>query len=73
MVDMMETAVNNRSGHPSNISCKIIPPIETPREIDGKRLKGKEKSIARKRAMSARALADWQAWLSGSNLIQAAE
>ena len=62
-----------RSFQPMNINFGLFPPIETPREIDGKRLKGKEKSIARKRAMSARALADWQAWLSGSNLIQAAE
>ena len=51
-----------RSFQPMNINFGLFPPVETPKP-DGKRLRGKEKTIAKKRAMTARALADCRAWL----------
>ncbi|MGI9402484.1 MAG: methylenetetrahydrofolate--tRNA-(uracil(54)-C(5))-methyltransferase (FADH(2)-oxidizing) TrmFO [Rhizobiaceae bacterium] len=62
-----------RSFQPMNVNFGLLPPMELPRDENGKRLKGKEKSLARKRAMSARALADFQNWLQGWNQIEAAE
>ena len=49
------------------------PPIEIERGADGKRLKGKEKTLAKKRAMSARALADFRLWVDAQKLSEAAE
>ena len=51
-----------RSFQPMNINFGLFPPIETPKP-DGKRLRGKEKTVAKKRATTARALADCRAWL----------
>ncbi|MDA4630762.1 FAD-dependent oxidoreductase, partial [Escherichia coli] len=46
-----------RSFQPMNVNFGLFPPIEAPKS-EGKRLRGKEKTNAKKRAMSARALAD---------------
>jgi methylenetetrahydrofolate--tRNA-(uracil-5-)-methyltransferase len=54
-----------RSFQPMNINFGLFPPMEEPRS-DGKRLKGKEKGAARKRAMAERALADIGEWLRSS-------
>ncbi|MBB5754656.1 methylenetetrahydrofolate--tRNA-(uracil(54)-C(5))-methyltransferase (FADH(2)-oxidizing) TrmFO [Prosthecomicrobium pneumaticum] len=51
-----------RSFQPMNINFGLFPPVEVPRE-PGKRLRGNDKAIARKRALSGRALADIEAWL----------
>jgi methylenetetrahydrofolate--tRNA-(uracil-5-)-methyltransferase len=51
-----------RSFQPMNVNFGLFPPIEAPK-TEGKRLRGKEKTNAKKRAMSARALADCRAWL----------
>ena len=51
-----------RSFQPMNVNFGLFPPIEAPK-VEGKRLRGKEKTIARKRAMTARALADCRDWL----------
>jgi methylenetetrahydrofolate--tRNA-(uracil-5-)-methyltransferase len=51
-----------RSFQPMNVNFGLFPPIEAPK-VEGKRLRGKEKSMAKKRAMTARALADCRAWL----------
>jgi len=49
---------------PMNVNFGLFPDIEAPtKDADGKRLRGKEKSNAKKRAMSARALSDIDAWL----------
>ena len=57
---------------PMNVNFGLFPDIETPRvDADGKRIKGKEKGFARKRAMSARALSDLAGWLGTAT--QAAE
>jgi methylenetetrahydrofolate--tRNA-(uracil-5-)-methyltransferase len=51
-----------RSFQPMNVNFGLFPPVEVPKE-EGKRLRGKEKTIAKKRALSARALADFRLWL----------
>jgi len=52
------------SFQPMNVNFGLFPDIEIPMKTDeGKRIRGKEKSVARKRAMSARALSDVDAWL----------
>ncbi|WP_436641472.1 methylenetetrahydrofolate--tRNA-(uracil(54)-C(5))-methyltransferase (FADH(2)-oxidizing) TrmFO [Microbaculum sp. FT89] len=51
-----------RSFQPMNVNFGLFPPIDVPK-VPGKRLRGKEKTLARKRAMSARALADINAWI----------
>jgi methylenetetrahydrofolate--tRNA-(uracil-5-)-methyltransferase len=63
-----------RSFQPMNINYGLLPPIEVPeRDADGRRIKGKDKSFARKRAASHRALADLGKWLNASAPGLAAE
>jgi methylenetetrahydrofolate--tRNA-(uracil-5-)-methyltransferase len=52
-----------RSFQPMNVNFGLFPPVDVPRE-EGKRLRGKEKTIAKKRAMARRALADFSGWLA---------
>ncbi len=47
---------------PMNVNFGLFPEISVPKPADGKRLRGKEKGVARKRALSARALGDLEAW-----------
>ena len=61
-----------RSFQPMNVNYGLFPPMEAPK-IEGKRLRGKEKSNAKKRAMSARALADCRLWLGLPAIAEAAE
>ncbi len=56
---------------PMNVNFGLFPEIETPKTQDGKRLRGKEKGVARKKALTARALSDLDAWLG--TVPQAAE
>ena len=66
------TEGSSKAFQPMNVNFGLFPEIETPRtDADGKRIKGKEKGFARKRALSARALADLQGWLQ--NRPEAAE
>jgi methylenetetrahydrofolate--tRNA-(uracil-5-)-methyltransferase len=59
-----------KSFQPMNINFGLFPPMEVAmKSEDGKRLRGPEKSLARKRAISARAMADLDAWLEGSNSV----
>ncbi|MDT3686544.1 MAG: methylenetetrahydrofolate--tRNA-(uracil(54)-C(5))-methyltransferase (FADH(2)-oxidizing) TrmFO [Pseudorhodoplanes sp.] len=63
-----------RSFQPMNINFGLFPPpahVPT-RDDNGKRLRGTEKSIAKKRALSARALADLAHWISGAHGVAAA-
>jgi methylenetetrahydrofolate--tRNA-(uracil-5-)-methyltransferase len=63
-----------RSFQPMNVNFGLFPPIDGPdKGPDGKRLKGKDKGFARKRAMATRSLEDLSAWLSLSSLGVAAE
>ena len=59
-----------RSFQPMNVNFGLFPPIETPK-TEGKRLRGKEKTLARKRAMSARALHDIGIWLDRPDVAAA--
>jgi methylenetetrahydrofolate--tRNA-(uracil-5-)-methyltransferase len=63
-----------KSFQPMNINFGLFPPpthVPT-RGPNGERLRGPEKSVARKRAISARALADLESWIAG-DIAAAAE
>ncbi len=57
-----EDEPGKRSFQPMNVNFGLFPPMQAPK-IEGRRLRGKEKTLAKKRAMTARALADCRAWL----------
>ncbi|XBQ15280.1 MAG: methylenetetrahydrofolate--tRNA-(uracil(54)-C(5))-methyltransferase (FADH(2)-oxidizing) TrmFO [Oceanicaulis sp.] len=58
---------------PMNVNFGLFPEIEAPRKgPDGERLRGSAKAQAKKRLMTARALADHDAWLAGQ-IAEAAE
>ncbi|MFO1151309.1 MAG: methylenetetrahydrofolate--tRNA-(uracil(54)-C(5))-methyltransferase (FADH(2)-oxidizing) TrmFO [Alsobacter sp.] len=63
----IETIDNGpRSFQPMNVNFGLFPPIAgVSKGPDGKRLRGAEKAMARKRALTARARADLEAWLEG--------
>jgi methylenetetrahydrofolate--tRNA-(uracil-5-)-methyltransferase len=54
-----------RSYQPMNINFGLFPPlVHALRREDGKRLRGTEKSLERKRALTRRALADLERWIA---------
>jgi len=57
-----------------NINFGLFPPLATAptKKPDGTRLRGTEKSVARKQAMSARAFADLDRWIADQVLMPAA-
>ncbi|MBN8534840.1 MAG: methylenetetrahydrofolate--tRNA-(uracil(54)-C(5))-methyltransferase (FADH(2)-oxidizing) TrmFO [Rhizobiales bacterium] len=60
-----------RSYQPMNINFGLFPPIhEAPKGLDGKRLRGPDKAIARKRMITARAKADLAKWMSQEGLAR---
>ena len=67
-----EDEPGKRSFQPMNINFGLFPSIEAPKS-EGKRLRGKDKIIAKRHAITARALDDCRAWLGASHQIQAAE
>jgi len=55
-----------RSFQPMNVNFGLFPPMDfTPKAPDGKKLRGPEKAVAKKRAMSERAETDLRMWLAG--------
>ena len=64
-----------RSFQPMNVNFGLFPPLaHVPnRGPDGERLRGPAKAIAKKRALSARALADLDRWIAGEAMPAAAE
>ena len=61
-----------RSFQPMNVNFGLFPPLEfTPKSEDGKRLRGTDKTHAKKRAMSARALTDLAVWSGGQTVAAA--
>lgn len=55
-----------RSFQPMNINFGLFPPFDAPsHDAQGNKIKGKDRGVARKRALSARALADLDRWLAG--------
>jgi len=69
---LSEDEPGKRSFQPMNINFGLFPPAEAPR-IEGRRLRGKEKTVAKKQAITARALVDCRAWLGLPAAAQAAE
>jgi methylenetetrahydrofolate--tRNA-(uracil-5-)-methyltransferase len=55
-----------RSFQPMNINFGLFPPLASPptKKPDGTRLRGNEKTVAKKQALSARALADLDRWIA---------
>ena len=61
-----------RSFQPMNINFGLFPPIIEPRTDDaGKRLRGPERGVARKRALSSRAETDLADWTSRTASLEA--
>ena len=61
--------VGAKTFQPMNVNFGLFPTIAVPRtDASGRRLKGKEKGLAKKRALCARALADLKAWLEPPSL-----
>ena len=70
---LAETAEEAASGRPRafqpmNVNFGLFPPIEAPTRIDGRRLRGAEKTLAKKRALAARARADLAVWNTAEDL-----
>lgn len=63
-----------RSFQPMNINFGLFPPLATAptKKPDGSRLRGNEKTVAKKQAMSARALADMDRWIADHLRLAAA-
>ncbi len=55
-----------RSFQPMNINFGLFPPLPSPptRNPDGTRLRGNQKTVAKKQAISARALSDLDRWIA---------
>ena len=49
-----------------NVNFGLFPPIEMPKvpRVEGKRLRGAEKTAVKKQALAMRALADAKAWFA---------
>ncbi len=63
-----------RSFQPMNINFGLFPPLASAptKKPDGSRLRGPEKTVAKKQALSARALADLDCWITDQLGIAAA-
>ncbi len=63
-----------RSFQPMNINFGLFPPLATAptKKPDGTRLRGAEKTVAKKQAMSARAFADLDRWIADQVDVPAA-
>ena len=56
---------SQRSFQPMNVNFGLFPPLDPPtRDASGNRIKGKERGAAKKRLLTARALADLDGWLA---------
>jgi methylenetetrahydrofolate--tRNA-(uracil-5-)-methyltransferase len=64
----------SRSFQPMNINYGLFPPLSAAptKKADGTRLRGNEKTVAKKQALSARALADLDRWIAENLHIAAA-
>jgi methylenetetrahydrofolate--tRNA-(uracil-5-)-methyltransferase len=71
-IETIETGL--RSFQPMNVNFGLFPPLADPptKKLDGTRLRGNEKTVAKRQAMSARALADLDRWISDHLRVQAA-
>lgn len=62
-----------RSFQPMNVNFGLFPPVEIVKPEGVKRFRGKDKAIAKKQAISRRALTDCRDWLGQVDEVQAAE
>jgi methylenetetrahydrofolate--tRNA-(uracil-5-)-methyltransferase len=64
----------SRSFQPMNVNFGLFPPLASPptKKPDGTRLRGNEKTVAKKQAISARALADIDRWIGDHLRVPAA-
>jgi methylenetetrahydrofolate--tRNA-(uracil-5-)-methyltransferase len=63
-----------RSYQPMNVNFGLFPPLaHAPKSESGERLRGSEKALAKKRALTRRALAYLARWISGDDRAVAAE
>jgi methylenetetrahydrofolate--tRNA-(uracil-5-)-methyltransferase len=69
---LSDDEVGTRSFQPMNVNYGLFPAIDDPVAEEGKRLKRKEKSAARKRAMAMRALGDLDGWLGAAPMRKSA-
>ena len=61
-----------RDFQPMNINFGLFPPVDQPvRDPEGKRLRGTAKTLEKKRALSRRALRDFDAWLGDTRRLAA--
>jgi methylenetetrahydrofolate--tRNA-(uracil-5-)-methyltransferase len=67
-----EDEPGKRSFQPMNVNFGLFPPVEAPK-VEGKRLRGKDKIIAKRHALTSRALADCRRWLGLEHAAEAAE
>jgi methylenetetrahydrofolate--tRNA-(uracil-5-)-methyltransferase len=66
-------AAGARSFQPMNVNFGLFPPIDVPQTgADGRRIKGKDKAAAKRRALGERALADLARWSAESETRGAA-
>ena len=65
------TDARGSSFQPMNVNFGLFPPIAKIKVKDGKRLKHAEQAVARKQAYTARAKADFAAWLAGATAAAA--
>jgi len=65
---------DTRSFQPMNVNFGLFPPLASAptKKPDGSRLRGSEKTVAKKQAMSARALSDLDRWISDHLRVPAA-
>ncbi len=62
-----------RSFQPMNVNFGLFPPVEIVKPEGVKRFRGKDKAIAKKRAVAARALSDCRSWLGLAETVDAAQ
>src|SRR5262249_54962227 len=63
-----------RSYQPMNVNFGLFPPLaHAVKRESGQRLRGTEKALAKKRALTRRALADLERWITGADRAAAAE
>jgi methylenetetrahydrofolate--tRNA-(uracil-5-)-methyltransferase len=60
-----------RSFQPMNVNFGLFPPLaQAPRNETGRRLRGPEKAVLKKRALTDRARADLAAWMAGTQGVE---
>jgi methylenetetrahydrofolate--tRNA-(uracil-5-)-methyltransferase len=57
-----------KSFQPMNVNFGLFPPVPAPKGPDGKRLRGRDLQIARKRAYTSRALTSFTHWLGEKSM-----